>query len=224
MNPDVRRHGEYILLPKFFITLLFACLLHSQHAVGAITVWVGDLNAVSIVESNLSPVEIEKRKTMIRRLERKLLSNIHTKAELEDRFGPSTKWVTDGTDGLVRAVGAEIVVGPENIRPAEIKGLLERSATFPVAGVGRLLVFFAADGKCYLPGVLFLDSSESTPGLTDVEFMKRLKWETSLLEKVCKSVGTSTAELTPNDSDAKAAIESSKQLRLHVDKMRRTKR
>lgn len=99
----VRRHVESVLVSKFFITVLFACLLYSQQAIGAITVWVGDLNHVSIVESNLSLVEIEKRKTMVRRLERKLLSKIHTKAELEVRFGPSKKWVIDDMDDLVRA-------------------------------------------------------------------------------------------------------------------------
>jgi len=205
---------------RILATLLLVFGFQVQTLSARIIIWVGDLDDLAAIESHMTPVAIEKRKTMVRRLEGKLLNGMQTKAELEERFGPSSKWQRDG---LVRPVGADIFVGPENVKRADAQGLLERSATFPIAGVGRLLVFFDPDDNCYAPPMLFFNVLDSMPALTDGDAcQKRIAWESPLFDALFKAANTSVAELTPTDGEAKKAIKSSKRIREHFDKKRRT--
>ena len=205
---------------RILATLLLAFGFQVQTLSARIIIWVGDLDDLVVIESHLTSIDIEKRKTMVRRLERKLLDGMQTKADVEERFGPPSKWKRDG---LVRPVGADIFVGPENVKRADAQDLLERSATFPIAGVGRLLVFFDPDDNCYAPPVLFFNVLDSMPALTDGDgCQKRIAWESPLFDALFNAANTSVAELTPTDGEAKKAIESSKHIREHFDKKRST--
>jgi hypothetical protein len=205
---------------RILAVFLVVTALQVHTASAAISIWVGSLGELVVIESHLTPVEIEKRKTLVRRLERLLLNGMQTKAELEERFGPPSKW---GPDGLVRPVGAEIFVRPENVKHSDVQGLLERSVLFPIADVGWLLVFLASDEKCYIPPVLFFKASESMPQLTDGNSCeKRIDWESPFFDALFQAAGTSATELTPTDGEAERAIESTKQIHEYFDRVRRS--
>ena len=165
--------------------------------------------------------DIAKRQVMLERLERKLLEGIASKDELVRKYGAPKPF---DIAKFVRPLGAQVMVFPENIRPNEIDGLMDRSLYFELNDSCGMLVLVNPLGKPYLPAVLLWKVDDDLPKMTDVALCdKRMGWESSRLDSVLKLTRVAESDLTPTDEEMLRNKEATVRIQKRFDQLRRTK-